>query len=117
MKRKTTYKSEKDFQTDYLRNLRDEWYRVYKLPDVWFELKPFDAVAIKDWVSHWIELKYWKVDTYEKIYNMLRPNQIWWLYNFQQHGWHSRIIWRDNWQNKIYKYKYEKINNVKKREL
>lgn len=103
---KTFYKNEKQFQPDYIKLLKEEWYRVYKLPDVWYLLKPFDIFAVKDWVPYWIELKAGRVDTYDRIYRLLRPNQIGWLLHMQEHWGKSLIVWRDTKENKIYSYDF-----------
>jgi hypothetical protein len=44
------------------------------------------------------------VDTYDKIYKMLRPNQVGWLLHFQEHGWVSLISGWDKKENKVYTY-------------
>ena len=102
-----SYKNEKWFQTDYIKYLKDEWYWVYKFPDVWFTLKPFDIIAIRPWEVKCIELKYGRVDTYDKIYKMLRPNQVWWLLHTQEHWCDCYVVWWDKKENKIYEYKFK----------
>lgn len=104
---KSSYKNEKDFQADYIKMLKDDWYWVYKLPDIGYTLKPFDIVALKNWRFIAIELKYWNVDTYDKIYKMLRPNQVGGLLHVQEHWCTSMIVWRDKKDNKIYKYNFK----------
>ena len=101
-----SFKNEKDFQKHYVNELRNEWYWVYKLPDIGYTLKPFDIVAVKEWVVYWIELKYWNVDTYDKIYKMLRPNQVGWLKHLQEHWWKSLIVGRDKKSNSIFQYDF-----------
>lgn len=92
--------SEKKYQTGYMRELRDNWYRCYKIPDdaMWF--KPFDIVAVKDWEPIAIELKVSNLKkkiTYEQAYNLLRPNQVGSLYKFQEQWWTSIIsVWENN---------------------
>lgn len=103
---KDYYKNEKAFQTDYLKQMREDWWWIYKLPDVSYTLKPFDAIGIKDWKSVAIEFKYGRVDTYERIYKMLRPNQVWWLQHYKEHGGTSLIIWRDKKDNRYYEYDF-----------
>ena len=100
------YKNEKEFQKDYVRELKDEWYWVYKLPDIWYTLKPFDIVAVKDGIVYWIELKYWNVDEYDKIYKMLRPNQVGWLKHLQEHWGKSLIVWRDKKTEQVFQYDF-----------
>lgn len=104
---KDNYSNEKDFQKDYIKFLKDDWYRVYKLPDIGYTLKPFDIIAVKDWKPLAIELKYWRLDTYDKIYKMLRPNQVWWLHHFQEHWGSSAIIWFDKQTKQVYCYKFK----------
>lgn len=104
---KKKYDSERAFQSDFLKSLRLKWYRARKFSDTWYELKPFDIVAVWDWVPMAIELKYWKVNSYELIYKMLRPNQIGWLKHFQDAWWKSYIVWRDKFEWKIYSYEYK----------
>ena len=101
------YKNEKDFQSAYIKYLKENWYRVYKLPDIGYTLKPFDIVALKDWKATAIELKYGRVDTYDKIYKMLRPNQVGWLLHFQEHWWESLVIGWDKADKQIYEYKFK----------
>lgn len=98
------YKNEKEFQSDYIKQLKDDGYWVYKFPDIGYTLKPFDLIAIKPGEVLTIELKYGRVDTYDKIYKMLRPNQVGWLLHTQEHWCTSMIVWRDKKDNKIYKY-------------
>ena len=107
---KNNYLKEKDFQADYIKYLKSEGYRVYKIPDAWYSLKPFDIFAVKDWKAYAIELKHWVVDEYYKIYKMLRPNQVGWLSNFQEHWGVSKVVWRDSKKKKIFEYdfKYQK---------
>ncbi|MBO7693957.1 MAG: hypothetical protein J6T10_15160 [Methanobrevibacter sp.] len=45
---KNSYKSEKDFQTDYIKWLKENGFWVYKLPDIGYTLKPFDIIAVRD---------------------------------------------------------------------
>ena len=103
---KNSYKSEKDFQTDYIKWLKENGFWVYKLPDIWFTLKPFDIIAVRDWEASAIELKYWRVDTYDKIYKMLRPNQIGWLLHFKEHWGNSLIVWWDTKENDTYLHEF-----------
>ena len=101
------FKNEKDFQREYFKRLKEDWYRVYKLPDVGYNLKPCDIVALKDWEFIGIELKYWIVNEYDRIYRMLRPNQVWWLLHIQQHWGTSLVVWRDSKENKMYEYQFK----------
>lgn len=101
------YKNEKEFQTDYIKQLKEDGYWVYKFPDIGYTLKPFDLIAIKPGEILTIELKYGRVDTYDKIYKMLRPNQVGWLLHTQEHWCTSMIVWRDKKDNKIYKYNFK----------
>ena len=104
---KERYLKEKDFQADYIKYLKSEWYRVYKIPDAWYSLKPFDIFAVKDWKAIAIELKYWVVDEYYKIYKMLRPNQVGWLLHFQEHWGESKIVWWDSKKQKMFEYGFK----------
>ena len=106
---KEYYKNEKAFQADYIKAMREDGWWVYKLPDVSYTLKPFDMICIKDGVSVAIELKYGRVDTYERIYKMLRPNQVGWLQHFKEHWGTSKIVWRDKKDNKSYEYDFNLI--------
>lgn len=106
---KEYYKNEKAFQADYIKAMREDGWWVYKLPDVSYTLKPFDMICMKDGVCVAIELKYGRVDTYERIYKMLRPNQVGWLQHFQEHWWISKIVWRDKKDNKSYEYDFTLI--------
>ena len=108
------YKNEREFTTAYLKDVKEKWGWWYKLPDWWFTLKPFDAITVELWVPFAIEFKYGRVNTYKKIYNMLRPNQIWWLKKFQDSGWQSFIIWWDTKDDKMYIYPFEYQWNNKK---
>lgn len=99
-----TYNNEKEFQSAYVKYLRNSWYWVYKLPDIGYTLKPFDIVALRNGSALAVELKYGNVDTYDKIYKMLRPNQVWWLLHFQQQWWMSVIVWWDKKTKQIYSY-------------
>jgi len=101
---KDNYKNEKDFQADYIKALKEDWYWVYKLPDIGYTLKPFDIVALKDWKFTAIELKYGNVNEYDKIYRMLRPNQVWGLLHVQEHWGISIIAGWDKKENKMYEY-------------
>ena len=98
------YKNEKEFQKAYIEQLRENGYWVYKFPDIGYTLKPFDLIAIKPWEVLTIELKYGRVDTYDKIYKMLRPNQVGWLLHTQEHWCTSMIIGWDKKENKMYEY-------------
>lgn len=100
------YKNEKEFQKAYIEQLRWDGYWVYKFPDIGYTLKPFDLIAIKPGEILTIELKYGRVDTYDKIYKMLRPNQVGWLLHTQEHWCTSMIVWRDKKDNKIYSYPF-----------
>ena len=98
------FKNEKEFQSEYIKTLKDDWYWVYKLPDIGYTLKPFDIVALKDWKFVAIELKYGRVNTYDKIYKMLRPNQVGWLLHVMEHWGISFVVGRDKKENKLYEY-------------
>lgn len=108
------YKNERQFVTAYLKEMKNNGERVYKLPDSWFSLKPFDAISIELWVPFAMEFKYWDVSTYDKIYKMLRPNQIWWLKRFQDAWGKSFVIWWDVKEEKTYTYPFEYLWNNKK---
>ena len=101
------YKNEKEFQADIIKGLKADGYWVYKFPDIGYTLKPFDLIALKDGKAVAIELKYWRVDTYDKIYKMLRPNQVGWLLHFQEHWWTSIISGWDKKENKVYTYTFK----------
>jgi len=104
------FNNEKEFQAYVVKDLKDNWYWVYKLPDIGYTLKPFDIIALKDWKATAIELKYGRVNTYERIYKMLRPNQVWWLLHFQEHWWIPLIIGWDKKENKSYTYIFKYQN-------
>ena len=104
---KPSYKNEKEFQTDFIKYMKSIWYWVYKFPDVGFTLKPFDIIALIWGKAMAIELKYGRVDTYDKIYKMLRPNQVGWLNHFQEHGWTSWIVGWDKKENYMYVYSFK----------
>ena len=101
------YKNEKEFQAAMIKQLKDGGYWVYKFPDIGYTLKPFDLIALKDGKATAIELKYWRVDTYDKIYKMLRPNQVGWLLHFQEHWGESKIVWWDSKKQKIFEYGFK----------
>lgn len=101
------YKNEKEFQTAYIKYLKENWYRVYKLPDIGYTLKPFDIIAIKPGEIQTIELKYGDVNTYDKIYKKLRPNQVGWLLNTQEHWCNALIVGWDKGDKQIYTYKFK----------
>lgn len=101
------YKNEKEFQAAMIKDLKDGGYWVYKFPDIGYTLKPFDLIALKDGKATAIELKYWRVDTYDKIYKMLRPNQVGWLLHFQEHWGVSLISGWDKKENKVYTYTFK----------
>lgn len=101
------YKNEKEFQTDYIKQLKEDGYWVYKFPDIGYTLKPFDLIAIKPGEVLTIELKYGRVDTYDKIYKMLRPNQVGWLLHFQEHWGISLIVGWDKKNNDVYSYPFK----------
>jgi hypothetical protein len=47
------------------------------------------------------------VDTYDKIYKMLRPNQVGWLLHFQEHWGVSLIVGWDKKNNDVYSYPFK----------
>jgi len=112
------YSSEAKFQTALLKHLKEQNSWWYKLPDTGFSLKPFDMFYLEDGVPFWMELKLFKkaeLKTYEQIYKELRPNQIWWLYNFQQAWGQALLVGYCNVtkQTKTFKFRYLEDGNKK----
>ena len=103
---------EKEFTKEYLKKLKNKWYWCFKIPDVWYTLKPCDIVAWKDWKLYWIEIKVWRVNTYERIYKKLRPNQVGSLYKIQQAWWKSLLVWYDTKDKKEYEYEFKLLDEV-----
>jgi len=59
------YKTEKEFQRDYLKALRDDWYLTYRRQDVWLSYKFLDSECWdKQWNCTQIEFKKIPGDTF-----------------------------------------------------
>ena len=102
----SVFKNEKEFQSAFIKDLKEDGYWVYKFPDIGYTLKPFDLIALKDGKITAIELKYGSVNTYDKIYKMLRPNQVGGLLHFQEHWGISLIVGWDKKESKVYSYTF-----------
>jgi hypothetical protein len=80
-------KTEKDYQSIVMKQLKEEWWWRYKIPDANMQIKPFDII----WFHYAdtpiaIELKICSLKkglSYEQAYTLLRPNQVWALKSFQ----------------------------------
>ena len=80
-------KTEKDYQSIVMKDLKTQWWWWYKIPDANMQIKPFDIIWFNDMIQPIaIELKICKLKkglSYEQAYSMLRPNQVWALKSFQ----------------------------------
>ena len=111
------FKSERDYQNHVTKGLRKEWWRIYKIPDVNMQIKPFDIIGVYDWYAIAIELKVCNLKkglTYEQAYAMLRPNQIWALNTFKEAWWDSNVRVYNIAEDKEYRFgfKYLEDNQV-----
>lgn len=80
-------KTEKDYQSRIMSELKEWWGWWYKIPDANMQIKPFDIIWFNGTIQPVaIELKISKLKkglSYEQAYSMLRPNQVWALKSFQ----------------------------------
>lgn len=111
------YKTEKDFQKDYVQKLKADGWRTYKIPDVNMQIKPFDIIAVS--MQRWklmvkaIELKHCNLKkgvTYEQAYKMLRPNQVWALADIQKHWATSLVIVYNQAEDKVYELEFKLLD-------
>lgn len=108
------YKTEKDFQKEYIQTLKKDWRWLYKIPDVNMQIKPFDIIATKNRVGMQqicaIELKHCNLKkwvTYEQAYKMLRPNQVWALADIQKHWAIAIVVVYNMAEDRIYEWEFE----------
>ena len=70
------FRLEKEFQSELNKQLRNNWWFVYKMPDTWFAKKPYDMYAISpEWITYHCELKIIAVNSIN--INKLEPQQHW----------------------------------------
>lgn len=116
MLRKNMYKNERDFQNHYVQWLKAEWWRVYKIPDVNMQIKPFDIIATKKITNsevYAIELKYTNLKkwvSYQQAYKMLRPNQVGALADIQNHWARSLVVLYNAAEDKVYTRDFELLD-------
>jgi hypothetical protein len=97
--------TEKQYQKNFIQDLRNRWFRCYKIPDDAMGFKPFDIISIQNERPRAIELKVSNLKndiTYKQAYWLLRPNQIGSLQAFQEAGGISCIsVWQNHNQTEI----------------
>lgn len=89
------FKSEKEFQTAYLKGLTKKWAFVRNIPDIWNTKKPFDAFWCIKWKGLALEFKIDKAtsdSTEERILKKLYPHQVANLLEFQKAEWVAMVI-------------------------
>lgn len=89
------FKSEKEFQTAYLKELTKKWAFVRNIPDIWNTKKPFDAFWCIKWKGLALEFKIDKASsdsTEERILKKLYPHQVANLLEFQKAKWAAMVI-------------------------
>lgn len=89
------FKSEKEFQTAYLKELAKKWAFVRNIPDIWNTKKPFDAFWCMKWKGLALEFKIDKASsdsTEERILKKLYPHQVANLLEYQKVGWVAMVI-------------------------
>lgn len=107
------YKTEKDFQKDYVQKLKEFWWRTYKIPDVNMQIKPFDIICVRWNECQAIELKHCNLKkgvTYEQAYKMLRPNQVWALWDIQNKGAESWIVVYNLAEDRVYEFRFKLLD-------
>lgn len=100
------FKTEKDYQTSVMKELKTKWW-VYKIPDVNMQIKPFDIIWIASWAPYAIELKICNLKkwlSYEQAYAMLRPNQVAALNWYRQNWWVSHLWVYNKAEGKEYRF-------------
>ena len=96
------YKNEKEFTTDFIKDLGDVWY--YKIPDDSRGYKPFDIITCENWVSVAYELKNIKKTlTDNVIIESLEQHQVASLFKVHKAGWKAYAVYYDNTTDKIVK--------------
>lgn len=89
------FKSEKEFQTAYLKKLAKKWAFVRNIPDIWNTKKPFDAFWCMNGKGLALEFKIDKASsdsTEERILKKLYPHQVANLLEYQKAGWVAMVI-------------------------
>ena len=89
------FKSEKEFQTAYLKELAKKWAFVRNIPDIWNTKKPFDAFWCMLGKGLALEFKIDKASsesTEERILKKLYPHQVANLLEYQKAGWVAMVI-------------------------
>lgn len=67
--------NEKKFQKLFTQTIKHLWWWIYKIPDVWRNLKPFDAFICYKGLIRWVELKVANT-TRTNIIRLFKPHQI-----------------------------------------
>lgn len=109
--------TEKEYQTFRIKRYKSLFTqsRIYKIPDVNMQIKPFDIIICANWISVAIELKICNLKkwlTYEQAYKMLRPNQIGALNAHQKAWWFSHIHVYNIWENMEYWFEFKLLEDI-----
>lgn len=90
------YKLEKDYTKDFLKNHLD-WKWSYKIPDDSRGYKPFDIIAVIEWVPHAFELKNIKTTLTDNVLiESLSQHQIGSLVSFSNAWGKAFVYYYDN---------------------
>ena len=102
------FESEAKFTSRFWKQIiTNKWFR-HKISDQSSWNKPCDSIVWVFWHSFLLEIKVWNNKTKVDVYNMLRPNQKFFLQRRQDNWWKSVVIYYSKYHNKYYIMEYNK---------
>ena len=87
------FRDEKSFTTRFGKQINDSGGFFYKISDMDTRLKPFDAFAVVDGGSKYIEFKVGDERKSCDLFKKLRPNQKAWLRDMATAWWFAYVVY------------------------
>jgi len=93
------FESEAKFTSRFWKQIiNNKWFR-HKISDQSSWNKPCDSIVWLFWKTFLLEIKVWKNKTKVDVFNMLRPNQKFFLQRRQDNWWTSIVIYYSKYHN------------------
>lgn len=87
------FADEKTFSSRFWRQIHSNWWFRHKISDMSIDAKPCDAVIWLGWYTCLCEIKVWNNKKKVDVYNLLRPNQKFWLRKRKENWWNSIVVY------------------------
>lgn len=99
---------EAQFTTRFWKNIKKWNGHFWKISDLDFRKKPYDAIMVFNWIDAKIEFKQSSNKKTVNLFKLLLPHQILWLEEVLLNWWLPLVIYYNTFHNKYYVKKYSR---------